>query len=327
MEIKTLDAKGVVTESGAYRIPMDRYHEQCCDGPSISSSGIRKIVGDSPWHFWAQSDLNPDRYDEKEPGDGLILGKATHCLVLGDEVFDEQFIYVPDDAPQRPTKPQIAAYERDKKWSEKAAPGAAFWEDFDKRAAGRHLLTDTQIKHIGHMAENVRRCPEAVEGLTGGLTEISMIWQDEATGVWIKSRPDVIPDNGFDFADLKTFAPRSKSIKRSVHQAITEHGYGIQMALATMGSEAIFGTTAQECLLVFVQSSPPYTVTATRLDEETMYWSRVLARDGINRFAQCLESGVWPMPVVGIMDYSPPPSLTDYLATQQLNGELPSLER
>ena len=35
--------------------------------------------------------------------------------------------------------------------------------------------------------------PLAVEMLTGGLTEISMIWQDEITGVWVKARPDVLP--------------------------------------------------------------------------------------------------------------------------------------
>ena len=59
-------------------------------------------MNDSPWHFWKSWEGNPDRYPDKEPGDGLILGKAAHCLLLGDEVFDDLFIYVPGDAPRKP---------------------------------------------------------------------------------------------------------------------------------------------------------------------------------------------------------------------------------
>lgn len=325
--IRALPDDGVIRESGAYKIDMETYHRQCCDGPSISSSGLRTIVNESPWHFWAQSDLNPNRYPEREESDALTLGKAAHCLILGDEVFDEQFIYVPEDAPRRPTAAQVSAFERDGAWSPAAAPGAAFWEDFDKRAAGRKLLTDTQIKHIGYMAENIRKSPEAVTALTGGLTEVSMIWQDPITGVWLKSRPDVIPDNGFDFADLKTFAPRTKDITRAVQQAITEHGYHMQMALAVMGAEAVFGTTAKECVLIMAQSGPPYTVSSVRLDEDTLYWARVQVRHGIDTFARCLETGHWPMPIEGILTYSLPPSLSGRYAEMQAAGQLPNLER
>lgn len=85
---------------GAYRMSLQHYHTQaCCPGPSISSSGLRTIFSESPWHFWASSDLNPDRYPERDTSDALILGRAAHSLLLGDEVFDDHFIYVPKDAP------------------------------------------------------------------------------------------------------------------------------------------------------------------------------------------------------------------------------------
>ena len=323
--IKSLTDGQTIEGAGAFKCSMAHYHSQdICPGPSISSSGIRKIVAQSPWHFWAQSDLNPDRYPEPEQSDALVLGKAAHALILGDEVFDEHFIYVPKDAPRRPTPQQVKAYEEDRA-TETGRSSVEFWSDFDVRAAGRAILTDVQIQRIGYMAENIRRCPEAVEALTGRLTEISMIWQDEITGVWVKSRPDVIPDNGADFADLKTFAPRSKTIQRSVHQAITDHGYAMQMALAAMGAEVVFGNTAARCVLVMAQSSPPYTVTPVLLDEDALYWGRVMVRHGIDTFARCLEAGHWPMPVEGILTYSLPDSALHRFSEMQARGDLPNL--
>jgi len=36
---------GFITEPGIYRnVPMDVYHSDCCDGPSISSSGLPELT-------------------------------------------------------------------------------------------------------------------------------------------------------------------------------------------------------------------------------------------------------------------------------------------
>lgn len=327
IDIPTIPDDGQVTEAGAYRLSMGLYHSQAvCPGPSISSSGLRRIVNDSPWHFWMSWEGNPNRYPDKEPGDGLILGKAAHCLLLGDEVFDDLFIYVPADAPRKPTQQQIEAYAAGRS-TDIGKASVEFWTAFEAKAAGRHFLTDDQVKKIGYMAENLRRNPMAVEMLTGGMTEVSLIWQDEITGVWLKSRPDVIPDNGADAADLKTFAPQHSDIKVAVQKAITQNGYAVQMALAQIGAEQVFGVSATEFVLVFCQTTAPYTVTPVRLDEEALYLGRVLVRHGIDRFSRCLETGVWPMPVEDVLTYSIPPSLSGRLYEMQADGRLPYLER
>lgn len=318
---------GQVTRPGAYRMSMDLYHSQrVCPGPSISSSGIRRIVQESPWHFWMSWEGNEGRYHDKEPGKGLVLGKAAHSLLLGDEVFDENFLYVPKDAPRKPTAQQIEAYDAGRA-TDTGKTSVEFWRAFEERAAGRLLLTEEQVETIFRIRDNLIRCPIAVEGLTGGMTEVSMIWQDEITGVWLKSRPDVIPDNGFDFADLKTFAPQKADIKRAAQSAITDHGYALQMALAVMGAEAVFGTSAQECLLVMCQTTAPYTVSPIRLDPEALYWGRVMVRKGIDTFARCMERNEWPMPVPDMLTYSLPESLLHRFGDMQNKGELPNIGR
>lgn len=327
MDIRTLAADDRVTEPGAYRMPMSLYHSQCCPDVSVSSTGIRKAALQSPLAFWKTSDLNPHRYPPKPDSEAFILGKAAHCLILGDEVFADNFIYVPEDAPRRPTSTQIAAFERTGAWSDAAREGAEFWTQFDAEAEGRLFLTAEQVTRIGYMAENLQALPEAREALIGDLTEISMIWQDEITGLWIKSRPDCIPSNGFDFGDLKTFSPKSPDLILSAQRSITDFGYAVQMAMAVEGAERIFGTTATRCALIFTQTTEPYEAIPIMLDEDSIYWGRVLFRDGLTKIAHGLETGEWPGRARGFVNYSFPPSMQHRFGEMQLNGELPVIER
>ncbi len=323
MKIATIPDNDKIAEDGAYRMSMDWYHQQCAIGPSISSTGLRQIALESPWHYWSASPLNERRYAPPEESDALSLGKAVHSLILGDEVFDENFVFVPDGAPRKPTTQQLQAYERDDA-TEIGKRSVEFWKEFEQRAAGRTLLTPLQMEKITHMAENLARSPEANEFLTKGLVEVSVIWEDPITGVWLKSRIDNIPQ-GADFADLKTISPRTKSIKRAVHQAITDHAYHMQMGLAAIGAEHVLGHVVKDCILIFVQTTAPYTVTPVRLDEEALDIGKVLCRSAIDKFAHGLESGEWPMPVEGILEYSVPPSLAERFYDDQAEGLLPNL--
>lgn len=327
-EIRTLGPDEIVTQDGAYRMPMSRYHTQAiCPGPSVSSTGIRKAALQSAHAFWKSSDMNPNRYPPKEDSDALILGKAAHSLILGDEVFDAHFIYVPKDAPNRPTVTQMKAFERDGKWSDAAAAGAAFWAEFDAKADGRLMLTEAQVEKIAYMAENLAALPEAREALIGDLTEISMIWQDEQTGLWVKSRPDCIPSNGLDFGDLKTFTPKGGDLILAAHRATTDHGYPIQMAMAVEGAERVFGISATQCALIFSQTTEPYEAIPLMLDEEAIHWGRVLFRQGLNVIAHGLSTGEWPGRAKGFVKYAYPPSMLHRFGEAQLNGELPLIER
>lgn len=326
LTVKIVPPGGIVPGAGVYKMPMSVYHSQrAFPGPSVSSTGIREAVLQSPHAFWKRWDGNPDRYPPKEESDALILGKATHAVILGDEVFDEHFIYVPEDAPPRPTAPQIKAYERDGVWSDSAAPRAEFWIPFDERAAGRHMLKHEQVETIFRMAENLQANPLAREMLVSDLIEISMVWQDEQTGLWVKSRPDCIPSNGYDFGDLKTFSPKGTDLRLAVQRATTDRGYHMQMALAIEGVEQVLGTTAERCGLVFTQTTEPWECLPVLIDEDTLYWARVLNRHGLNLIGRGLETGDWPGVGADLITYSLPPSMTHRLSEMQAAGELPNL--
>ena len=95
--IRILSADQKITEPGVYDVSIDRYHSQICDGPSISSSGIRALLR-SPAHYWRTSDLNPARVEEDDK-EAFILGRAAHHLLLGEKEFSRQFVIRPDEAP------------------------------------------------------------------------------------------------------------------------------------------------------------------------------------------------------------------------------------
>ena len=99
------------------------------------------------------------------------------------------------------------------------------------------------------------------------------------------------------------------------------------MAMAVEGAERVFGTTAQECALVFTQTTEPYDCLPIRIDEETLYLGRVLLRHGINAIARGLETGDWPGIGRELKHYSLPPTMQHWIGERQLNGELPMLER
>ena len=71
MEIRKIAYGEKVTEPGIYDMPINWYHDDCCDGPSVSSSGLRTIELESPEHYWAHHPANPDRPN------GLIWGIGT----------------------------------------------------------------------------------------------------------------------------------------------------------------------------------------------------------------------------------------------------------
>lgn len=263
---------GKISEPGCYAgIPIELYHGDLTEGPGISSSGLRTIEAKSPQHYFATSYLNPDRLPE-EPKDHFSFGKAAHTLLLGEEGFRDQFVTRPDELDSWRTK---ASQE----W--KAA----------QIEAGRTVLNPQDIVAIRHIAKQLAADPLVQSGILQGKVEHSLIWQDKITGVWLKSRPDVIPSADGVLVDLKTTTNASPD---AVVNSIKDHGYALQGALAGMGMEATLGIKMTDFVLVWIEKSAPYAVSISPVDPEWIYWARRQLRRAIDTFAKCIETNEWP---------------------------------
>lgn len=257
-------------KAGVYTIDIERYHGDCTDGPGISSSGLRTIELRSPAHYWATSYLNPSRV-EGERTDALDFGQAAHVLLLGETGFRSRFAIRPDEWPDWRTK------------------NAQVWRDV-QREAGRVVITPDQVEHIKGIAASLARHPLVRSGLLQGEVERSVIWRD-SSGVWLKSRPDVLPVSDGVVVDLKTAADASP---RAVQRAIIDHGYAMQGALTGMGLAEVCAVKMTAFVLVAVEKTPPYAVSVTEVDADWIAYARRQVRRAIDTFAKCLESGEWP---------------------------------
>lgn len=325
MTARVLKPGELIVTDGCYEMTMDHYHTQCCDGPSVSSSGLRKIYLESPADFWAFSDLNDNRFESEEK-DAFIFGRAAHAILLGDEVFADKFAVVPKTAPPKPTTAQVAARAKGN-ISDSARERFDFWDTFELQNVGKSYLSMSDLIHIEHIADAMREHP-IIPVLMEGAVEQSLIWMDEETGIWLKSRLDILSATG-DLADLKSTARRDPDL---IMRDIEKHGYDMQLGLATMAVENVLGIPftpetyeGRSAILIFVCKAPPYHVIPVEVSYDTLYWARIFCRKAINTMAECMTSGRWPGPVQdNIPIYEVPTWKAEKLSDMQASGLLPS---
>ncbi|HWL06767.1 MAG TPA: PD-(D/E)XK nuclease-like domain-containing protein [Xanthobacteraceae bacterium] len=272
--VKQWDGKPI-SEPGIYAgVPMSAYHgARLCNAPSVSSSGLRTIMSKSPAHYWCESPYNPDRIDQKEV-DALVLGRAAHHLLLGEDDFSTQFITRPD------------------KFDSWRTAAAKDWKT-EQEAQGRTVLLPSQLEQIRGMARGLAGNALVRAGILNGEIEQTITWRCKDTGVWLKSRPDAIPNDSGDFADLKT----TTSVQTAdLARTIAEYGYHQQAALIASGWHALTGRDLASFSFVFVEKAPPYCVRIVTLRDEDLARGERQNMLAIRTFARCMETGEWPGP-------------------------------
>jgi hypothetical protein len=260
-------------------IPIDRYHSaECCIEPSISSSGLRTIFNKSPKHYWYNSVYNPKRSTKETGTEAKILGQATHHLLLGEQKFLSKFAIRPDTIGNEPWQGNRKAC---KMWL------AA------KAEAGLTVVTPDMIERITGMAQSLREEPLVQNGILNGLIEHSIIWKDKETGIWLKSRPDALPNDSADFSDLKT---TTSVMWEDLRRSIREFGYFQQAAMVAEGCQQVLGIAMNSFSLVFVESREPYATQIVAIKDGDIQRGIQANRYALRKFADCLSSGKWPGP-------------------------------
>lgn len=270
----SMPLSGKISAPGVYALPIEIYHGQPTVGPSISSSGLRTIWSQSPAHYYVDSALNPERAPPKDRP-AFALGRLAHKLLLeGSDGLADEFVTRPDQ------------------WADWRTKAAQEWRD-EMIAAGKTVITDADLAAVTGMAESLARHPLVEHGILDGFVERSLIWKDATTGVWLKSRPDVVPRASGVFSDLKTTVSVADG---ALERSLADYGYHMQAALVGMASEAVLGRPMEEFALVWVEKAPPHCVRITVLTGADLERGRMQLRRAIDQFAECVETGVWPGP-------------------------------
>ncbi|MBX5238672.1 PD-(D/E)XK nuclease-like domain-containing protein [Rhizobium sp. NLR22b] len=270
-----------IVRRGVYScVPIDDYHGKTdlFDGFSISSTGLRAVLR-RPSEYWGFSPYNPTPFDRPEK-DSLEFGKAAHMLLLGEEGFKERYSLRPATYPDDKGN--------DKPWSGQSNWCKAWLAEQAK--SGRVVITETEIGHIRNIADALAKKEAIRLGILNGRIERSLFCKDG--DIWLKARPDVVPNDSGDFVDLKTAAAVDDE---SVSKAIFNHGYHVQAGLLRMIVRNVLGPEAfSSFTFVFVEKAPPYDVRVMQLKDEDIDLGERQARVAIEIVKRCLSESRWP---------------------------------
>ena len=286
MKIESVKWNGKpITKPGLYsNISLEAYHSaKICDGPSVSSSGLRRIFNESPAHFYAEWPGNPDYLDQEDKAH-FVLGRAIHHLMLGEPFFAKLFCVQTIEYPDEKTGVL-------KKWTY-AAGYCKEWREA-RNKEGKAILTEENVQQIKGMAGSLSTHPIIKQGALNGMIERSIFWKDKDTGIWLKSRPDSIPETSVDFVDLKT----TTSVQwYDLQRAIADCSYHQQGALVRSAAREILKVANPTFTLVFVEKKNPFCPRIVTLKDNDLDRGEKANRAALDTMAKCLKAKHWPGP-------------------------------
>lgn len=254
----------------------------------LSKSGIDDLAR-SPAIFKAlRSEGAPGR---KETA-AQLHGNLAHCAVLEPMEFCRR--YSIHDEMNRNTKEWKAITEK-------------------AEAKGKIPIQNDQFKTAMAQASSV----SALRGvfrdmlmsdiLANGKPEVSAVWQDEATGVMCRCRPDWVhelPDGRVLLLDLKTFSDASAY---AFSKQVGRMRYHVQDAFYSMGYEQASFRRVAGFVFVAVEDKYPYAAASYMLGDETRAEGYADARMHIDLFKHCRDTNEWPgyADRTGVIDLPP----------------------
>jgi hypothetical protein len=254
-----------VTKPGVYEMPPADYHADPCPEPSLSCTGIKRLLE----HRFSDACAARMRYlmDHPQPYKHVWnFGKAAHRMLLGK---GEEIVEIPFDT-----------------YNTKAAREL---RDAAK-AAGHCPLKPDEYETVQAMAEAARVNPKINAAFSNGRAELVVVWYDEDYGIWCRAMMDYFNPAGL-IPDYKTCASANYY---DFMRAIKRYGYDIQSAFYREGVRAVGLHEDPGFFFLAQEKEPPYLCGYYQISEQYT----VEAMDDIKTakiiFKRCLTDGDWP---------------------------------
>jgi exodeoxyribonuclease VIII len=243
--------------NGLFNVPNHIYHE----GPGISSTGLKDILDYSPAHF---KYFQENRTTTKAMEDGTLI----HTAILEPHLFEENVLVAP-------------ACDR------RTTEGKKVWADFLAQSEGKTVVDASTYDSVCSLAKSVATNKLAAKLLKGQMSEVSVYWTDEETGVLCKARADHINDDLI--IDLKSCqSAHSKSFQKTIEY----HRYHLSAAYYLDGFAKFMPVKLFAWLAV--EKTPPYGCRFFTAEDTLLHAGRLEYREALNIYAKCLAEDRWP---------------------------------
>ena len=286
-----------IAAPGHHELTFDEYFSDICVGHSVSSSGLKIIEQKSLAHYWHESFLNPNRVHKDTKA--MSFGRACHAWTLGDPVFNEAHVISPYD--------------------DFRSKEARQW----KETQSRTVITAAQFEAIQAMSKTIQAHPLLRNAFTDGKPEQSLVWVDKETGIWLKTRPDWLPNALHMVPDFKTTVNgRPDAFARQAFNL----GYHMSAALCIEGLRTVLGWSDAMYYFVVQEKEPPYVATPILMRDTDVEWGALQNRSALRKLARALDSGKWPGYADAVVEIDMPGHMEHGLQARHERGEFQTPE-
>ena len=198
------------------------------------------------------------------------IGQLTHLAVFDPNAFDASTTVAP-----------IV--------NKRTNAGKEALAEFELANQGKDMVTQDELDLVLSIAGAVRAHPIVSEHLQVGFAEVSVWARDPETEVLCKGRLDWLTGDGL-ILDLKTTEDAGQD---AFARSVANYKYDLQTA-QYLSLLAAAGRAANEFMFIAAEKSPPFGVAVYTLYREDIEQAMAERRILLHRFAECLESDVWP---------------------------------
>lgn len=246
----------------------EEYHS---NKSAISRSALMDFEK-SPYHYWARH-INEVR-PQKEKTKSMEIGSAFHTLILEPHLFNELYAV----RPRRVLLKDVGreAYEEFKRQEE------------ELERSTKIILSEEDFQQLVGMQEKLLSNDIVVNLLEGARIEHSFFWQDDVSGLTLKSRPDILHDNMI--IDLKTATDASP---RAFQSELVKYGYHIQGAMVSDAVLRLEGKEIRKVLNIVVEKTYPYSVGIYLIDEYAIEEGRFKYKQLCVDLKSCMQENKW----------------------------------
>jgi hypothetical protein len=248
------------TETARNDIDFETYKEMKCTNHSALLTFAK-----SPAHFkYYHLDGN-----EKPATPAMELGTAIHEAILAHNSFKEAYV-VWDESVDKRTK-----------------EGKKQWEEL--KATGKKILTLKDGLLIRSILDSVEENETVKDLLLGCMPELSIIFNDEKTGLLCKARLDGYRDDGTIF-DIKTTTSASESDFR---KSLVNYSYFTQAAFYKKAVESQ-GMKFSRFVFIAIEKEAPHAIALYELSNEAIRQGEALNDKRLKQLAECFKTDTWP---------------------------------
>lgn len=265
-------------EPGVYpNLPFDEYLAI----PALSNTRMG-LLAQSPRHFKFNAAL-----DEKMKC--LVMGRLIHTHTLEPAEIESRYVVMPDFANDlnNQTDKGLPSTSSATRWCKEQV------FNFESANQDREIVSDLWWREAMLTCESIRADDGAREIFEApGPTELTIVWDDEETGIRCKARIDKVALGARrKLADLK-----STSKLATFTKSIASYEYHRQLAHYQAGYAVHRGGELLEPWIVAAETVPPFCVQSAPLQDAALVRGERKRRSLLLLLRDCLEQDHWPGP-------------------------------